>query len=281
MDIKNEVLYRVYFLLFGLVIPVSILLLYKTIYIGFVEGDKWRDKTQDMYVQYRPVEAERGNILADDGSLMATSIPYFDIYMDPNSTGMDEETFMGNVDSLAHCLATYVDNSYTVGGYREFLLERRKEGARYVLIKKKVSYSEKKFIEKFPLFNLGQMQGGFIAEKRSERKRPFGILAQRTIGYVRDGAKPVGLEGYFDKELGGRAGKQLMIRVDRTQDIWLPLDDLTMIEPKSGDDVVTTIDVNLQDIAENALLRAMNYHDAEWGTAIVMEVETGAVKSHG
>lgn len=279
MDIKNEVLYRVYFLLFGLVIPISILLLYKTIIIGHVEADRWRDKSKDMYVQYRPVEAERGNILADDGSLLATSIPYFDIYMDPNSTGMTDETFMENLDSLAYCLATYVDNSYTVGGYRQFLLEKRKEGARYLLVKKKVSYSEKKFIEQFPLFNLGQMRGGFIAEKRSERKRPFGILAQRTIGYVRDGAKPVGLEGYFDKELGGMAGKQLMIRVDRNEDIWLPLDDLTMIEPKSGDDVVTTIDVNLQDIAENALLRAVNFHDAEWGTAVVMEVKTGAVRA--
>lgn len=279
MDIKNEVLYRVYFLLFGLVIPISILLLYKTAIIGFWEAEKWRDKSKDMYVQFRPVEAERGNILADDGSLLATSIPYFDIYMDPNSTGMSDEQFLANLDSLAYCLATYVDNSYTVGGYREFLLQKRKEGARYLLVKKKVSYSEKKFIEQFPLFNLGQMQGGFIAEKRSERKRPFGLLAQRTIGYVRDGAKPVGLEGYFDKELGGMAGKQLMIRVDRNQDIWLPLDDLTMIEPKSGDDIVTTIDINLQDITESALLRAMNYHDAEWGTAIIMEVKTGAIRA--
>lgn len=279
MDIKNEVLYRVYFLLFGLVIPLSILLLYRTIYIGYWDAEKWRNKSKDMYVQYRPVEAERGNILADDGSLLATSIPYFDIYMDPNSTGMSDEQFMENLDSLAHCLATYVDNSYTVGGFREYLLEQRKQGTRYLLLKKKVSYSEKKFIEQFPLFNLGQMQGGFIAEKRSERKRPFGLLAQRTIGYVREGAKPVGLEGYFDKELGGEAGKQLMIRVDRNRDIWLPLDDLTMIEPKSGDDIVTTLDVNLQDIAENALLRAMNFHDAEWGTAIVMEVKTGAIKA--
>lgn len=279
MDIKNEVLYRVYFLLFGLIIPISILLLYKTVIIGHVEAERWRDKSKDMYVQYRPVEAERGNILAEDGSLLATSIPYFDIYMDPNSTGMTDDQFMDNLDSLSYCLATYVDNSRTVGGHREFLLEKRKEGARYLLLKKQVSYSEKKFIEQFPLFSLGQMQGGFIAEKRSERKRPFGLLAQRTIGYVREGAKPVGLEGYFDKELGGMAGKQLMIRVDRNQDIWLPLDDLTLIEPKSGDDIVTTLDINLQDITENALLRAMNYHDAEWGTAIVMDVKTGAIKA--
>ncbi len=279
MDIKNEVLYRVYFLLFGIVVPVSLLLVYRTVYISIWEGDKWREKGENLYLDYRPVEAERGNILAADGSLLATSIPYFDIYMDPNSTGMSEEDFMGNLDSLAWCIANYVDDTFTPGGFRQFLLEQRAAGVRYLPIKRQVSYSEKRFIEQFPLFNLGRMRGGFIAQKRSERKRPFGLLAQRTVGYVREGAKPVGLEGYFDQVLGGNPGQQLMIRVDRPNDIWVPVDDLTEVEPQSGDDVVTTLDINLQDITEEALLRAMNHHDAEWGTAILMEVKTGAVKA--
>lgn len=279
MDIKNEVLYRVYILLFGIVIPVAVILLYKTVYIGFWEGERWREMGRDLYVQFRPVEAERGNIMADDGSLLATSIPFFDIYMDPNSTAMSEDDFMDNLDSLAHCLANYVDNSLTVGAYRDSLLKIRNSGARFISIKKKVSYAEKKFIEEFPLFNLGRMRGGFIAQKRSERKRPFGLLAQRTIGYVRENAKPVGLEGHFDEVLGGKAGKQLMIRVDRARDIWMPVNDLTEVEPQSGDDILTTIDINLQDITEEALYRAMNYHDAEWGSAILMEVKTGAIKA--
>jgi len=279
MDIKNEVLYRVYFLLFGIVIPVAVLLVYRTVYISYWEGDRWRERGENLYLDYRPVEAERGNILAEDGSLLATSIPYFDIYMDPNSTGMTEEDFMANLDSLAWCIAHYVDDTFTPGGFRQFLLEQREAGVRYLPIKRQVSYSEKRFIEQFPLFNLGRMRGGFIAQKRSERKRPFGLLAQRTIGYVRDGAKPVGLEGSFDRVLGGNPGQQLMVRVDRGNDIWVPVDDLTEVEPLSGDDIQTTIDINLQDITEEALLRAMNYHDAEWGTAILMEVKTGAVKA--
>ncbi len=279
MDIKNEVLYRVYFLLFGVVVPLSIILVYRTVYISYWEGEKWRQKGENLYVDYRPVEAERGNILSEDGSLLATSIPFFDIYMDPNSTGMSEEDFMNNLDSLSWCIAHYVDNTFTPGGFRQYLLEQRESGARYLPIKRKVSYSEKRFIEQFPLFNLGRMRGGFIARKRSERKRPFGLLAQRTIGYVRDGAKPVGLEGYFDEVLGGHPGQQLMVQVDRPNDIWVPVNDLTEVEPQSGDDIVTTIDVNLQDITEEALLRGMNYHDAEWGTAILMEVETGAVRA--
>lgn len=280
MDIKNEVLYRVYILLFGIVIPLAIVLIYQTVYISYAEGEKWRLKGAELYIDTRPIEPERGNILASDGSLLSTSIPYFDIYMDPNSTGMTPDDFKDNIDSLSQCIATYVDNTYTPGGWKTFIEEQRKTGNRYVLIKRGVSYSERKFIEKFPLFNLGRNRGGFIAEKRSLRKRPFGILAQRTIGYTgREDAKPVGLEGSFDEVLGGRAGKQVMIQVDRANDIWIPVDDLSLVEPKTGDDIVTTLDVNIQDATQEALLRALNYHDAEWGTAVVMEVETGKIKS--
>jgi len=279
MDIKNEILYRIYFLFFALVLPVAILLFYKTLEIGIINGASWRNAGQSMYVEYRPIEAERGNILSDEGNLLATSIPYFDLFMDPNSTGMKEEDFNLYLDSLAWCLATYVDPSFTPGGYKEFLIEKRLSGARYVPIKKKVSYAEKRFIEQFPLFNMGQMRGGFIARKRSERKRPFGLLAQRTIGYVREGAKPVGLEGYFDEVLGGEEGTQPMLCVDRSNDIWMPIEDLGSVEPQSGDDIVTTINVNLQDITEEALFRAVEHHNADWGTAILMEVETGAIKA--
>ncbi len=277
MDIKNEVLYRVYILLFGIVVPVSIALIYRTVQISIVEGEEWRAQGRDNYLEYRNVEADRGNILAADGSLLATSIPYFDIYFDPHAPS--EEDYRKNMDTLAQCLATYVLKDYTVGGAREFLESLRKAADRHVVLKRKASYSEKKFIEEFPLFRLGRFKGGFIAEKRSERKRPFGLLAQRTIGYVRDNAKPVGLEGQFDSLLGGQPGSQLMIRVDPQEDLWMPVDDLTLIEPETGSDVVTTLDIDIQDITEDALLRAMNAHDAEWGTALVMEVETGAVRA--
>ena len=277
MDIKNEVLYRVYILLFGIVVPVSIALMYRTVQISVVEGERWRAQGRDNYLEYRQVEADRGNILAEDGSLLATSIPYFDIFFDPHASS--EEAYMKNVDTLAQCLATYVLKDYTVGGAREFLLSLRKAADRHVIIKRKASYSEKKFIEEFPLFRLGRFKGGFIAEKRSERKRPFGLLAQRTIGYVREKAKPVGLEGQLDTLLGGMPGQQLMIRVDPREDLWMPVDDLTIIEPETGSDIVTNLDIDIQDITEQALMRAVNAHDAEWGTAVVMEVETGAIRA--
>ncbi|MBK8706815.1 MAG: hypothetical protein IPN33_26730 [Saprospiraceae bacterium] len=269
MDVKNEVLYRVYFLLFGMVIPAAIIVIYRTIDIAVIDGERWRAEGQNSYVRERDIEAERGNILATDGSLLATSVPFFDIYFDPYAAS--EEDFQKNVDSLAYCMATYVDRSFTVGGMRQFLTELRDTNInrnRHILIKKQATYTEKKRIEQFPLLNL-----------RSERKRPFGLLARRTVGYVRTDAQPIGLEGYYDDVLGGQPGKEFMVCVDRKHDLWIPTEDLTSIEPKSGDDIVTTIDVNIQDITENALLRALQYHNADWGTAVVMEVKTGAIRA--
>ncbi len=276
MDVKNEVLYRVYILLFGVILPVAVILFYRTIDIGVVQGEKWRAKGEDLYIAPRPVEPERGNIMARDGSLLATSIPFFDIYMDPNSTGMSEADFLQNLDTLSQCIAKYVDNRFTPGGFREFILRKRQEGARYVPIQKKVTYLQKKQIEQFPLFNLGQIRGGFIAQKSSERVRPFGLLALRTVGYVR-GDRKIGLEGAFDEVLGGQPGQQFMLKVDPNQDIWIPTEDLLRIEPENGADILTTIDINLQDVTERALMRAVNAHSADWGTAIVMEVKTGAI----
>jgi cell division protein FtsI (penicillin-binding protein 3) len=282
MDIKNEVLYRIYFLLFAILVPVAGVLLYRTIDLAILQGDYWRSKSENNYVERRSIEAERGNIYANDRSLLATSVPYFDLYFDPFAAS--DRDYYQHLDTLAFCLANYVDNSYTVGGMKEYLLSLRDTTVntrrnRHVLLKRSVSFAEKRQIEAFPLFNLGQFRGGLIAEKQSERKRPFGLLARRTIGYARDGLRSVGLEGRYDSLLGGQPGSQMMMRVDPRSDLWLPLEDLAAVEPRSGDDVLTTLDVNLQDIAEDALLGAMQRHQAEWGTAIIMDVETGAIRA--
>ncbi|MEZ4984790.1 MAG: penicillin-binding transpeptidase domain-containing protein [Saprospiraceae bacterium] len=282
MEVKNEVLYRVYFLLFGILLPAAGILVYSTLNISVIEGDHWRQVGKDNYVKPVKVLAERGDIYAADGSLLATSVPYFDLYFDPFASSHDD--FYNNLDTLAYCLATYVDNSYTVGGFREYLISLRDttytgHKNRHVLLKKSVSFEEKQRVEKFPLFDLGQYKGGLIAQKMSERKRPFGLLARRTIGYTREDMQPVGLEGRFDSILGGAPGTQMMIKVDPRSDLWLPINDLTVVEPQSGDDLVTTIDVNMQDIAQEALLQGMRRHQPDWGTAIIMDVKTGAIKA--
>ena len=274
-DIKNEVLYRVYGVL-ALVVLLAFLIFCQVVNIQIAEGDKWR-RQGNKKVRFEKVIAERGNILSEDGKLMATSLPFFEIRMDLNSSAMSEKDFNDNVDSLAYCLATFVDNTYTTGGYRQLLIDQRAAGERYMLIKKNVTYTELEKIAKFPLFNLGQYRGGFIVKRESKRDRPFKMLAHRTVGYVREGANKVGLEGFFDEDLGGTAGKKLMQKVGN--DIWIPVNNLTEIEPENGKDLVTTINVEIQETAQNALVRAMNFHDADHGCAVVMEVKTGAIRA--
>ncbi|MFT5167088.1 MAG: cell division protein FtsI (penicillin-binding protein 3) [Saprospiraceae bacterium] len=276
MDIKNEVLIRVYVVLVALVL-FGILLFAQTVRISVFQGEKWRERGESLYVERLTVEAERGNIISEDGSLMATSLPFFDIRFDPNSSAMSEEDFYQNVDSLAYCLATYVNNSRTVGAMREFLVAERNRKAQYVLIKRNATYVEKEMMSRFPLFNKGKYRGGFIVESKPKREHPFNELAFRTIGYIRDGHKPVGLEGFFNDVLAGEEGKKLMFKAPG--ETYIPMEDLTEIEPKRGDDIVTTIDINLQDITHDALLRGLKYHNAKHGTAILMDVKTGAVKA--
>jgi cell division protein FtsI (penicillin-binding protein 3) len=274
--IRNEVLYRLYVVVAALVI-VAVVIFGKAFKISLIDGEYWRSKAQDKYVQFHRVEADRGNILASDGSLLATSLPYFDVAFDPNSSGMTEADFNMYIDSLAYNLATYVDPSFPPGAYRDFLIQKRLEGSQYVPIKKNVSFEQIKQIRDFPLFNRGQFKGGLIVMPKFRRERPFGLLAHRTIGYVREGITPVGLEGRYNDVLAGEDGQQMMMRVG--EDVWKPMEDLAKIEPKSGKDILTTIDLDIQDITEEALFRAVDRHRAQYGVAIVMEVETGAIRA--
>lgn len=276
MDIKNEILWRIY-LVALLFILFAVGIFVKTAQIQLVEGDKWRARADSLYVDMRPVNADRGNIYSDDGSLLATSLPTFDVRMDCKSEAMSDELFTQYVDTLAHCLATLKDSPYTAGGYKRRLTQARQKGERYLLIKKKVEYPEMERIRTFPLYNLGKYKGGLIVERRSDRQRPFRMLAQRTIGYVREDIKPVGLEGAFDNVLAGEQGQRLMQRI--AGGTWIPIHDLTEIEPKNGKDIVTTLNVNIQDITEDALYKAILHHDADHGCAIVMEVATGKIKA--
>ena len=274
MNIKNEVLIRVYIVL-AMFVVLAIVIFGKAVYLQVAEGEKWRERGKQQYVQSRPVEAERGNIITEDGFLLATSIPFFDIRFDP--IAVDEDEFNKNIDSLAYALAHYVDTTYTVGGMKDRLIAERDSSNRYILIKRKVSYPEMQRISRFPIFNKGRYGGGFIAERRAVRNKPFGGLASRTIGSAREGITPYGLEGYFNDILKGQEGLRPMMRMPNGQ--YIPINDLTEIEPKTGDDIVTTIDVNIQDVTQSALMRALKYHRADYGTAIVMEVKTGAIKA--
>ena len=273
---KNEVLIRMYGVLV-IVVMVAMLLFAKAVKISYYEGDDWRAQGERKYIKYEKEKAERGNILSDDESLLATSLDFYKIHFDTRAAGLTEKVFEKNVDSLAYCLSKYVNSSYTVGGMRKRLMDARRKGARYWPIAKDVSIEKLERIKEFPIFKRGRNGGGFIVESTPKRSMPFNLLAKRTIGYVREEANPVGIEGAFNEYLEGVDGKKLTLRI--RDNLRIPLNESAEIEPVDGKDVKTTLDINLQGITENSLLTALKHHDAQNGTAILMEVNTGAIKA--
>ena len=196
--------------------------------------------------------------------------------MDVNTEALTDEIFNTHVDSLSWYLSDlFKDKGAT--DYRNLLVNARNRGERYLLIRRKVKYTDLKRLKTFPLFRLGRYKGGLIYEQKNKRKKPFRLLAARTIGYDREGIKPVGLEGAYKAQLGGVQGKRFMKKI--SGGVWMPVGDNNEIEPKDGYDIHTTIDVNIQDVAENALFNQLNIHKADHGTVVLMEVATGEIKA--
>jgi cell division protein FtsI (penicillin-binding protein 3) len=275
--IKNEVLIRVYIVLICVVLFATVIFT-KAFKVAITDGAELRNLSDSLYKKEMPIEPLRGNIFSDDGSLLATSLPYFEIRFDPNTLNLDSMTFYRNIDELALKISTInpAAPGYTEGGWGDYLRKCRLRGDRYVLIKDKAQPDELLRIKTFPLFNLGKYKGGLIVKQLSHREHPFGMLAQRTIGYVKDSLE-IGLEGSYNSTLGGQKGREMMFRVGR--DLWLPMTNLAEVQPKNGDDITTTIDVNLQDITHEALLRSLENHNADHGCAVMMDVKTGAIKA--
>ena len=271
----KDIKWRMYLVYFTVCL-FSLTILGKVIFIQFVEGDTLRKKAESLTTGYKKIEAVRGNIYADDGSLLATSIPIYEVRMDVNTDALTDKIFYAHIDSLALELSMlFNDRSKTE--YKDDLIKARKNGERYHLIKRKVKYTELKRIKRFPIFKMGRYKGGLIYEQKNKRKKPFRLLAARTIGYDHADIKPVGLEGAYKKHLAGVQGKRLMKKI--SGGVWMPIGDNNEIEPKDGSDIYTTIDVNIQDVAEHALLKQLSKQKADHGTVVLMEVNTGEIKA--
>ncbi|MDQ3192509.1 MAG: penicillin-binding transpeptidase domain-containing protein, partial [Bacteroidota bacterium] len=275
MEAKKGMILRVYlvyvvFALFGIAI------IARAAVIQFWEGEYWIKQAQNQTLDYREIEAVRGNIFAADGSLLATSIPSYEIRMDMKVGALTDAIFNEKIDSLALCLSVLFKDKPALA-YKRQLVSARKAGERFHLIKRNVTYNQLKKIRNFPICRLGKYKGGFIYLQKNVRERPFQILAARTIGYARDGIKPVGLEGAYTKELGGVGGKRLMQKI--AGGVWMPLNDDNELEPEDGSDLITTLDINIQDVAEYALLTQLTKHNAAHGCVVLMEVSTGHIKA--
>jgi cell division protein FtsI (penicillin-binding protein 3) len=243
--------------------------------IQFAEGDFWRAKAEAFTTKVEDMEAVRGNIFDVNGALLATSLPYYEVAMDINAPSITDKLFTEGRDSLAGCLsALFGDRSRRE--YLSLLNKARRDKDRYVLLKRNVSYKDLQTVKTFPIFRKGK-RGGLVTMQTNRRERPFQMLAARTIGMARPGIKPVGLEGAFDSVLTGVSGKRLMQKI--AGDVWRPINDENEVEPKDGSDLYTTIDINIQDVAEHALEKALIKNRAPFGCVVLMEVKTGAIKA--
>ncbi|EON76906.1 Cell division protein FtsI [Lunatimonas lonarensis] len=248
---------------------------YRISTIQWVEGEKWQEISEDIHLQYRPVKATRGNIYSSDGSLLATSLPFYRVVLDPSI--VSEEKFRANIDSLSTLLAGfYKDKSATA--YRRMIQDARVSGKKYLIINRKhIGYQEKLALMKWPILREGRLGGGVIFEKVDQRYRPFKNLAGRTVGFLNEDQYGVGIEYSFNEYLQGKNGESLFQKIAGGS--WKPLHDADDVKPEDGYDITTTLDINIQDVAESALLRQLMNKDATYGSVIVMEVATGHIKA--
>ncbi len=270
---KNELLYRVYSVLFTFFI-LSLLIVYRMAKVSILEGEKWRAKKEHRYMEWRPLKTQRGNIYADDGqNLMATSVEFFEIRMDP--TVVNTGVWNRDIESLCNGLSKF-DNRRSPSQWRSYLEEGRKKKSKYLLIAKNVDHFQLEELSSLSIFKLGQFDGGFIKVREYKREKPYRSLAARTIGVDRTENR-VGLENSFNRLLRGEEKKAYMKRVSK--DLFIPVYDPTEYEIIKGKDLVTTINVGMQDIVHNELMNGISKHNAEAGCAILMEVNTGKIKA--
>lgn len=275
MSIKKDIVLRVR-IAFLLTFLVAGMVIFRIAKIQYIEGDHWRSLGETLGIQAMNVKATRGNIYADDGSLLATSLPFYRLAVDPYLP--KDGLYKNNIDSLSYLLARYYKD-LTPTQYKRKIDEARKKGRRYLTLnRKEIGYQDKKLMENWPLFREGRLKGGVLFEKVEKRFLPFSHLGIRTIGSVNDNDRGVvGLEYSFNTQLAGINGKGLYQKMAGGG--WKPIYDGTERRPVDGLDIQTTINVDLQDVTESALLNELQKHEADYGVAIVMEVRTGEIKA--
>lgn len=266
-------------MVYAVIVLFGCLIIAKAVMVMTVEGRKWRDKAAaNVPALPIPIEPNRADILAADGRILATSVPFYELRFD--ALAVNKKVFQEGIDSLAYCLARFFQDG-SKEYYKDKLVQARnsKHPNRYLRInKRRVNHKELKQIRNFPIFRLGKNKGGFRPVVYNERIQPHVNLARRTIGDLRvmsNGLREgyVGLEAAFENQLKGESGTGIKRMMSGT---WMVL---TQEEPVDGHDVVTTIDVDYQDIVQHALRRQLEKSEATNGTAILMEVRTGDIKA--
>lgn len=272
---KRDILIRTSVIYLGILL-LGLLIFGKALHLQLFEKDKWIQE-ENSSIRHTEIEPNRGSIYSSDGRLLAVSVPYFEIRMDFRSESFTREIFDAGVDELSKSLAGLFQDRHW-SEYKRDLVREQEAGNRYYLLKRNVSYTQLQQVKNFAIFRLGRYQGGVRYIQQNQRDTPYEPLAKRTVGYpLKDYRSVVGIEGAYDEELRGVEGYRLERKV--RGDIWMPINDADEIEPEEGRDVVTTLDLDLQDVAQSELYKQLKEHEADHGTVVLMEVKTGKVKA--
>ena len=276
---KKESLIRLYSVYF-LVLFMGLGIVVQIFYLQIFKGEQLKSDANKQIFISKKVLAPRGNIYAsnEQKTSLALSVPRYKVFVDLIT--IREQDFTDNISDLSDSLSVLIDRK-TSNEWKLELENQRLDSNRYFFIARGLRNDQIERLRKFPIFNLGKYRGGCIIIKSNQRVKPYGMLANRTVGYAveNDGKKSilVGIEGAFNEYLKGQNGQMLMEKIRGNE--WKPVDDELSIEPVPGSDVYTSIDVNIQDVAESALLKQLREQKAQKGCAVLMEVKTGFVKA--
>jgi cell division protein FtsI (penicillin-binding protein 3) len=273
MDKKTELLSRL-FLVVGIFLILTAVIGYRVFKVAVIEQKHWKSKGS-VNLQWKELDADRGTIYADDGSILATSLQFFEIRLDMRS--MNDALFKEKVDSLAFLLSTTIRQDKGKSEWKRDLQRAKKEKSSYFFIAKNINTEQYKLIKTFPIFRESKYKSGMIEIKDARRTKPYKELASRTIGTNRENAQKIGLEGAFDKFLRGPVDKVLQRKL--SHGVWVPVHEPEDMGTKRGDDIITTINVKLQDIVHSELKDAAERFHAKKAVAVMMEVKTGQIKA--
>jgi cell division protein FtsI (penicillin-binding protein 3) len=268
---KKGILNKLYFV-FILITLFLIAIVVRLTDIQFTDGEKYRDLSEQLTLRNDTIFANKGSVFSDDGSLLATSMSQYEIRMDAFT--VDGDVFEKYIRALSGKLSQKFGKSESY--WETKIRKARNTKNRYLYIAKGLGYNDYIAVKKFPIFNLGMYKGGFIAEQTTVRAHPLGKVAERTIGYDDYRGAP-GIEGAYRNFLIGKNGYRLKQKIAKGE--WKPISDNNEVEPVNGSDIVTTINVNIQDIAHHSLLKQLEFYEADHGCVVVMETKTGEIKA--
>ena len=275
-DIKRTIFVRVA-VLYYIIAILAVVILCRVVYIQQVKGTFYKEKANRYQVYLREVQADRGNILSDDHRLLATTVPTYQLHIDLAATGLTDDIFNKHILQFSNDL-NLIFPTKSINNWKGYLQKNRRDKKRYCWIANSATFQQINKLKESEYFKLGSNNSGLIIERRDarmNRKKPLGTLASRTIGFTRQNYK-VGLEGSFDEVLAGVNGRMVVRKIPGG---YIPLKEENKVEPIDGKDIYTNINVDFQDITQNALRNTLTSHKADHGCAVLMEVATGEIKA--